>query len=135
MYIIEYVGREGIVTTDYYDRQRQQPRPGDLVKFPDNAPYPFDRDNFGLIAELNDPRFCHDNEAHVCLSGGSVFLSSPDHVSISGGPFERIKLDNLQWTGEIRDASFWNWADHLAGANQGVHFKLPRPVWLLILPD
>ena len=127
MFIIEYIGKTGIVTTDFQQRLRLGPKPGDIVEFPDGAPYPFDRWKYGRIATLPDS----EGFIEICCSGGSVHLYGPESVSISGGPFATVLADNLEITYHVKNASFWNWADNLPGAGQGVHFDLPRPVWAL----
>lgn len=124
MNIITYIGKEGVqsIPLDEYSR----PLPGDPVCWKNGTGYPF---NDGTIGRLEDFGGFEKDKWHLCCSLGSVFWSSFDRVSISGGPFACIEEKKLVWTGKFKTVSFWNWGDNSPGANQGVHYYVDRPLW------
>jgi len=123
MYTIEYIGTTGIITTAIQKRITQKPRAGDVVTWPDGSPYPFNGTH-GRISNIDSEKIS------LCVGGCSVFLVSEDAVSISGGPFARVKISDLTTSpSAIVQASFWNWGDNGAGGGHGVHFDLPRLSW------
>lgn len=131
-HIIEYIGKNGIKTTSWDIRRFQDPKPGDAVLFPENAPYPFNDRRVGRIDSVNGQSgWENEGEAHICCSMGSVFLSDGS-VSISGGPFTVVPLDKLEFAG-FKDLPFWNWGNNTAGAGQGVDYVIWRPAWALNL--
>ncbi len=144
-HIIESIGRWGIKSTDlnHEPGRLSTPKPGDIIQFykepgdkkmffapkalplKDEAIYPLDRAKYGRINYVNE------NEIHVCSHLGSAFLAESGGVSISGGPFTRINLDDIEPAGTTYNADFWNWGNNSAGAGQGVHFMIARPLFFL----
>ena len=102
------------------------PRPGDPIRWEDGS--------VGRIWEVGDG-FVDADEVHVCVNGGSVFRNrkagdrADDTVSISGGPFQALKIADLKDTGDTFSPRFWDWGDNRRGAHQGVDYHEERPVW------
>ena len=138
MNVIEYIGNDGIKTTEARIRSFAGPKPGDVVAYPENAPYPFNSSlsvGHGRIAGMPYTDDNGDERVSVCCGGASVFWHGPESVSISGGPFESIKLSDLEATMTYKNVHFWNWGDNSAGADQGVYYTVSRPVFNLIIED
>lgn len=131
MHITEYVGKDGVKTSEYDHRRLANPTPGDLILWPN--------EQYGRIESLHDPAgsWAGLGEAHVCCRMGSAFLSwnaktNGPAVSISGGPFMTVKLEDLQANLHLKIARFWNWGDNSPGAGKGVDYHLVRPVFTYI---
>jgi len=126
-HIIKSIGRWGVKTEPASSRVCT-PRPGDVVDFGENeGTYPFLR-RYGRIDSLS----CFETgKAHVCCELGSAFLHENGKVSISGGPFALIPLDDLIPTFGTKRVTFWNWGDNYPGGHQGVDYGIDRPVFLL----
>lgn len=127
-HIIESISRDGVKTTPIDTRFLQGPKPGDPVRFPDGAPYPF-QSGRGRVASIDGDRVV------ICCGGCSVFLNSDSSVSISGGPFEGVDTAQLETLFNVEPVEFWNWGDNWAGAAQGVDYLIFRPVWYLNLSE
>lgn len=117
MKITEYVGATGVISSDYTPQRASTPRAGDLVQWPDGT--------HGMIESIHQ---YGPNTVHVCHDNGSAFLAE-DYVSISGGPFFMLTLDDLEPTYAVANANFWNWGENLPGASQDVRFTIGRPVF------
>ena len=124
-HIIETVGKWGVKSSPYATR-RQQVRPGDVVEFAEDLrQYPVscrfcrvdhvDRDS-GMVGIVNGM--------------GSAFLDENGSLSISGGPFFSVPLESLEPTTDLREERFWNWGDNSPGADQGVDYRIARPVFM-----
>ncbi|MFX0133032.1 MAG: hypothetical protein ACFFDN_05230 [Candidatus Hodarchaeota archaeon] len=117
-FIIETIGKWGVKTSELNHIRLTHPQPGDPILMPD-----------GSIARVDD---VNSKSIGVCLHTSSVFLCESGKVSISGGPFESINLDDIEYTGELKNVIFWNWGDHLPGAHQGVYYHITRPLFKCI---
>lgn len=134
--IIEYIGAKGLETTgpeDFiYRRRLETPKPGDVVIWGEGLKYPFNKDSnhrdttHGRIEGFG---IWKEGEYHVCCEPGSVFLLSPDSVSISGGPFASVKPEHLKPTYTTKIVRFWNWGNNGGGAARGVDYYIERPVF------
>ncbi len=126
-YIIVSVGSWGVKT-----RPRQSwksPRPGDVVDFGENTgEYPF---IYGQYGRIDNVGWWAEGEVSICCELGSAFLLEGGEVSISGGPFTSVRLDQLVLTTDLMSTTFWNWGDHHPGAHMGVEYGIDRPLWLL----
>ena len=123
-HIIETIGKNGVKTTPFNIRQFQGPKPGDVIEYPEDAPYPYNK-AYGRVDSVEG------GKVYICCNMGSVFLTDSGAVSISGGPFSSVWLSDLEFTGELRTVRFWNWGDNSAGAHQGVDYMIDRPVFRL----
>lgn len=124
--IVEYVGKEGVISSPADHFRFKTPRPGDLIRWNDGS--------LGRIWEVGTGH-CEPDEVHVCNSLGSAFLGVIDgrpYVSISGGPFTILKTSNLIATERLAPSTMWNFADRLAGANQGCDYTLMRPLFEVV---
>jgi hypothetical protein len=132
--IIETISKKGIQSTspENYNTRCANPRPGDIVDFGDfEGIYPFTSGKYGTIEFSGESYATNKNEIYVCCGGASVFLMDSGKVSISGGPFEVIPKANIEPTYATKQVNFWNWGNNSPGANQGVHFIIERPIFLL----
>lgn len=124
-HIIDYIGRDGVKTTPAQSRLRQ-PRPGDLVRIPEELQvYPFTQGEFARIDHLSGDRI------GVCCGLGSCFLL-PESVSISGGPFKSIALADIEPECSVGPSPMWNWGDNSSGADMGVDYVIMRPIFRLL---
>lgn len=89
--------------------------------------YPFHKETYGRFDKFGS---WVENKWHVCCEPGSVFLS-PESVSISGGPFTSISMDQIEPTYTLKLVRFWNWGDLWPGAGHGVDYYIERPVFRL----
>jgi len=130
MNIVESIGKWGVKTTPEQQAHTRMstPKPGDIIEFTDTE-YPHTSGKYGRIEGMG---IWKEGEFHICCHLGSAFLSENGRVSISGGPFESVKPDDLEPTFKLKYAEYWNWGNNLPGANQGVHYKIARPVFKLI---
>jgi hypothetical protein len=117
--ITEYVGPDGVESSELTHARLTRPRPGDLIEWPDGKRGRVWTVGTGLVDA---------GEVHVCNELGSAFLSRGS-VSISGGPFTVLKLTELEPAMRCGVERFWNWGDRLAGADQGVDYYLARPIF------
>lgn len=131
--ITEYVGGDGIESTEVTRGRMGKPRPGDLIEWPDGS--------YGRVWTV-ETGFAEQGQVHVCRELGSAFLGRTGsrtagppptgrgvYVSISGGPFLILELDELEPAVRLDTARFWNWGDNTPGAGRGVDYWLPRPVF------
>jgi hypothetical protein len=122
--ITEYVGPDGIESSEMSARRMGRPRPGDLVEWPDGT--------LGMVSEV-EKGLVGPGEVMVVNTLGSAFLrrSTVDGVmvSISGGPFTVLKFTDLLTATRLEKARFWNWGDNGSGADKGVDYWLARPVF------
>ena len=126
--IIEYIGRDGVRTTNHtvHRVRMQRPAPGDLLRIPpDLQKYPFSRGEWGRIEKVHD-----DGSLFVCCEQGSCFLDK-DHVLISGGPFTTVKPEWIEPEMSLAMSKMWNWGDNTPGGDQGVEYHIMRPVFRL----
>lgn len=127
--IHEYIGGSGIVTCPQYatHHRYQEPRPGDLLRIPDNLRrYPFAGDLARICSIDNE-----EQRASVCCDVGSAFLNEDGSVSVSGGPFQGVPLEDIHPGWRLHPTPFWNWGNNSAGAHQGVNWLLYRPIFIL----
>jgi len=147
--ILEYVGGEGIIHTDpaKHPRRLDTPLPGDIIDFgKDKKLWPY-HDRFGTVEAVpgvngHGPISLQPGQIYICCEPGSVYLGLrinkpikeilwsdyPVSVSISGGPFQRIEVARLVWTG-FGQLACWNWGNNSPDAHQGVHYHITRPVF------
>jgi hypothetical protein len=131
--IIESIGAWGVVTTSGTHRL-VTPKSGDIVDLIEvQGEYPFIYSRYGRIETVGPGRcgWCKEDEAHICCDMGSAFLNEDGTVSISGGPFKVIKLQDLEPTYELYEATYWNWGNNGPGSHHGVYYKIQRPVFRL----
>ncbi len=129
--IVEVISNEGVKSTsgEHDIRKRfETPRPGDPVKF-ESDKYPFNSRPYGRIDGVNN--LGSEGEISICCGGASVFLCKDGNVSNSGGPFESVKITDLEPTFDLMSVSFWNWGDNSPGADMGIHYNIERPVFKL----
>ena len=137
LHIIEYIGASGLIHSKGYAANNRitTPHAGDVVDFGEFAgKYPFIYGQYGRIEGVG-VGMAHEDEAHVCCEMGSAFLAEHNgavSVSISGGPFCCINLDDLEPTLRLHPATFWNWGNNGSGAGRGVEYVIYRPVFKLI---
>jgi hypothetical protein len=120
--VTEYVGAEGVISSELDHARLSRPRSGDVVRWPDGT--------LGRVWQVGSG-YCDPGQVYVCCELGSAFLFGDGTVDISGGPFEMVALDALEATFELRAAVFWNWGDRVPGAGQGVEYVLARPVFAI----
>lgn len=129
-HIIESIGKWGVVSTPY-DMRINRVRPGDIIevsqelrKYPCTSAY-------SRIASVDE-----NGVASVCEAMGSAHLLQDGSCDISGGPWWSIPVSLLQPKYELREATYWNWGGNYPGANQGVYYRIYRPVHILTVhPD
>jgi len=128
MNIIESISNKGVKTTDtevFYTRFKT-PKSGDIINFGQfRGKYPFDH-QYGRINQIDG------DEMQVCCNMGSAFLCDNGNVSISGGPFVRLKISDVSPEYMVRAAEFWNWGDNGPGGGHGVYYTFGRPLFTLI---
>lgn len=120
-HVIESIGKWGVKTSPIQPRLLVV-RPGDIIQVPDSLRQHPSQHEFSRIATIAN------GVAHVCEDMGSAFLNQDGSCDISGGPWWSVPTCLLKPTGMVRQASYWNWGDNGAGANQGVHYTISRPV-------
>ena len=115
--ITEYVGKEGVKSTEADWLRFKKPRPGDLIRWPNGK--------LGMIEDDYDSAgsWAKEGEVHAIATQGSAFLGWDEDkrratVSISGGPFLCVKAANLEPEGGTYNARFWNWGDNFPGADK-----------------
>lgn len=134
--VTEYVGADGVLSSEYTEGRRSTPKPGDLILWPNGS--------YGRVWESGTGH-CEPDEVHVCRGLGSAFLGRLEgktsnlgasearrgeyYVSISGGPFFILKRDELEPTLSMGISPMWNWGDRLPGAGQAVEYQIARPVF------
>ncbi len=123
-HIIETVGKWGVRTSDFQHRA-WRPSPGDPVDVSAFDCYPFLEREWAYIASIDGDR------VSVCIGSCSMFLLESGAVSISGGPFCGLDLQDLESTHTLKTIRFWNWGDNCRAAHQGVDYFLQRPVFRL----
>jgi hypothetical protein len=126
MNIIESIGKWGVKSTSHnLTRIRiERPESGDIIEFTDTN-YPHTSGKYGRIESIEG------DTANICVHLGSAFLREDGSVSISGGPFEYVKLEQLEPTYTLYLAPYWNWGNNSPGANQKVTYHFERPVFKL----
>lgn len=128
-WIVESIGKWGVKATNSSTRLFT-PHAGDVIDFgEDERPYPFDKCRFGRIEHVGPHGFAKEGKAHICCEPGSAFLYEDGSVSISGGPFEIIKLSDLEPAVSLKAMCFWNWGNNMQGADQGIGYLIARPVF------
>ncbi len=133
-YIIEYIGASGLRHSKGYEASNRlcNPRSGDIIDFENfEGTYPFTHGRYGRIEEVGTG-YCEKDEVHLCCELGSAFLNDSGSVSISGGPFCVVKLDDLEPTLRTYPATYWNWGNNGSGGGHGVNYIIARPVFRLI---
>lgn len=111
---------------------REGPKPGDVVIIPASHSLR-GRDAFAV---LNGPTGYGNGRYGTCVDASAFLgpaseyapLDAPELLSLSGGPCPFVRLDELTFTGTVRDQSFWRWTD-TARAHSAVHYILTVPVW------
>ena len=139
MNIVESISGEGVKTTTkpFVHERFKTPKPGDVIDFGEfEGQYPFASGQLGRVSEIYPQGICSKpGEIHICCRGCSVFLFDSGSVSISGGPFQMLKLENLEATYTAKVVKFWNWGDNRPGAGKGVNYWIERPVFKIISED
>lgn len=131
MNIIEHIGPEGVTSTsgEYTRATRYMtPRPGDPVDISHLNFYPYKGHDVARIASLNA---FDTGRLQLCIAGASVFWTSADSVSVSGGPFENVHPGDLQPTYQTKAVRFWNWGDNSPGGGKGIDYLIERPLFRL----
>jgi hypothetical protein len=103
-----------------------RPQGGDLVRWPDGTTGMIDDCTGGTPTRLS---------VVANVNTASVHLLDNGKVSISGGPFRFVGIDQLRDTGIREFACFWNWGGRTARAHEGVDFILARPVYEILTED
>lgn len=130
MNIVEVIKGDGVITTSgelNVSKRFQTPRPGDPVIF-ESKEYPFNSSPYGRI---DSSIYYEKGKISLCCGGASVFLGNNGEVSISGGPFESVRAIDLEPQLRLMKVDFWNWGENSPGADQGVHYTIERPLFLL----
>jgi len=128
--IIEYIGKNGVISNPEI-RRLYMPKPGDVIDFGEfEGTYPFTSGKFGRIDSETTLLYDDTDVLSVCCGNASVFWCNKDTVSISGGPFGAVHKNWLDFIG-LKKVGFWNWGDNNPGADQGVHYWITRPLFLL----
>lgn len=134
-FVIEYIDGSGVQHTELTEHRWSVPEPGDVIDFTlMNGEYPFNHSQFGTVERIGECAYCKADEAYICSHPGSIYWSTLDgkpFVSISGGPFARVKRARLVPTYEMRIQRFWNWGRNSPGAHQGIDYHVMRPVFQL----
>ncbi len=126
--IVEYIGKSGVRTAKDPNRMNK-PAPGDKVYYKNGN----GSAKFGRIDQIN----AHGIKGliSICDNGGSVFLNGSGTVSISGGPFRNVHIQDLEPRGTLEPLSFWNWGDNSPGAGQGIYYSIARPLFNLVIKE
>ena len=127
-WIIEHIGNHGMKTTEANYLRMSTPKPGDVVDFGENFKenkYPL---NLERKARVVSSSFIEKDEIMICFRA-SVFLLDNGETDVSGGPFETLKIKDLEFAHDLELVRFWNWGDHRPGAGQGVDYYIQRPVF------
>lgn len=126
--IVETIGSWGVKSTsgDLYRVRCERPKPGDVIDFGGwQGTYPYTQGQYGRMTETHDG-------VVFCCGQGSAFLYENGQLSLSGGPFSKCSLEDLEPTYRLRRGLFWNWGDNFAGAGQGVEYLISRPVFKFV---
>ena len=128
-FIIESIGKNGVKTTSAHNGRLARPTAGDIVDFGEGErPYPYTNVRYGRVDRIRD-----DGKVSICCQTQRVFLEDDGSVSITGGPFQSVALEDLEPTHTLDNAPFWNWGNHSPGAHQGVDYTIARPVFRLTI--
>ena len=123
MMIIETIGIWGVKTSEADYIRFITPKPGDVIKLKNGKE--------GRIEQVGPNDILKEDELIICENEYSVFLLENGQVDISGGPFKKLKKDELKPLHELKLVHFWNWGDNLPGAGKGVDYYLNRPVFAI----
>lgn len=112
------------------DEQNHIPRAGDTVRLalPWKWASELPVNSIGIINGMV-------NEDMTYKTGSLTFRASAFRndsvVSCSGGPatIGGVATENLRWTGETIERTFWRWKDNFPGAGRGYNYTLTVPVW------
>lgn len=137
-HIIEYMGRDGLKTTDLemIHSRWSTPREGDVVDFSlMKGEYPFTQGQYGTISAIGR-EFCDKDELMMCCHMGSIYLSWDDKdktpcVNVSGGPFHSAKINRLKPAYALRIQRMWNFGNNGAVAGGAVYYNIERPIFIL----
>ena len=123
-YIIESIHANGLKTTPAIHRL-ETPKSGDIVDCSAiKGACPFYHDTARI-------QRVEDEEVNLCCEMGSAFLRHNGDVDISGGPFTIIERSRLTPARRTSVGLYWNWGDHSPGPDQGVHYHIARPTFVL----
>jgi hypothetical protein len=112
------------------DREKVQPVIDAGQRTAESAPMPGDiillkNGKAGIIERK------HNLLGNVCTHFYEPFAGVLDdgrfYLSVSGGPWKVIDLNDLEWHGQRRQW-FWTWGREI-GAGKGIHFDLTVNVW------
>ena len=128
-HVIDSIGKWGVKTTPLNFRMND-PKPGDPVHIGQYSHYPYLEREWAYIAGFDG------DWVNLCIGQCSIFLRENGDVSISGGPFERVKRHELRPAlGSIKNVLMWNWGDNFPGGGMGVEYIIGRPVFRLELDE
>jgi hypothetical protein len=94
----------------------QGPRVGDFLRVPNGM--------LRLTHDWGDSIQTTVSAKHPCHGDASFYLSD-GYASFSGSLDPAIPKDSLRDTGETAEGSFWFFHHDFAGADRGVHFRIP----------
>lgn len=158
MRITEYVGKEGVISSTWDHTRAAKPRPGDLLRWNTGEIGRFEEvgDVWGktnhahvcysmgsAFLGLITPDLTESQEERIAACPEKLrenvrravqLNNAKVYVSISGGPFAVLPLDEMKVTYELQLSPMWNWGDNLAGADMGVQYGLYRPVFSIDRP-
>jgi hypothetical protein len=117
MRIFEYFSPLGIFSTEVTGKRMTTPRAGDLIE------------DKGMIESVDEAA----KTVHICHDANySAHMTTSGTVDISGGPWQLLKLSDIEPTMGTGTARFWSWDAAGRGAGMGVHFQVERPIFRII---
>lgn len=128
--IVEYIGKEGVISSDLNNNRYITPHFGDPVIWEKDSSYPFNKNTYGRVDSLD--AWGEKGKISVICEPGSVFLDK-SNGNISGGPFYALKNDDkLEATYTVKLVKFWNFGDNFPGAGKGCFYYIERPVFKIV---
>lgn len=125
-HVIESIGKWGVKSTPIRHRLAQV-KPGDAISIEHLTAYPFLNRSWATVSDVDKKT----GRVSMCIGSCSTFINEDGSVSISGGPFHGCDIAELVPMYVLRPQTFWNWGDNFPGAQQGVEYIVPRPVFTL----
>jgi hypothetical protein len=120
-FIIENITKDGIKTSFLTHSRYETPKPGDPVRLGGGK--------LGMV----DPGagWIEPGKPEVMLCKGimGAFMGA-NHISISGGPFEVVKIQDLKPLYQLHPTKFWTWGRSPQGSG-GVNIWIERPLFEL----
>ena len=119
-YIIDTITRDGINTSFLTSSRYETPKPGD--------PVILENGKYGMI-DAGAGWGLEPDQLHLCRGVMGAFMGE-SHINISGGPFEVVRIEDLQPLHRLHPTKFWTWARY-AQAGGGVSILIYRPAFKL----